>query len=92
MPPLDQEFENNPLFQVRLLAQRVDVLTKEKEDIEQELRDERKKRGDLETRVATMEKSFQRGAGALIVLPIIGTFIGLFLAYGKVIFKPWLHE
>lgn len=92
MPPLDQEFENNPLFQVKLLAGRVDVLTKEKEDIEQDLRDERKKRGDLETRVATMEKSFQRGAGALIVLPIIGTFIGIVLAYGKVIFKPWLND
>lgn len=84
--------ENDPAFQVRMLALRVDALTKEKEEIEGELREERSERKKLDDRVATMEKSFQRGAGALIVLPVIGTLVGLVFAYGKVIFRPWLSE
>lgn len=90
LPPEDdhlrfyKEFsEDDPLFQVKLLAQRVDALTREKEEIEGEQR-------DLEKRVADMEKSFQRGAGALIVLPIFGALIGIIFAYGKIIFAPWL--
>lgn len=82
--------ENDPSFQVKILALRVDVLTTEKEEIEQELRDERKERKLLEDRVASMERSFQRGAGALIVLPIVGTVVGVLFAYGKIIFAPWL--
>ena len=82
--------EDDPRFQCRILAIRVDALTKEKEDIEKELVEERKARKDLDERVAVMERSFQRGAGALIVLPILGTIIGLVFAYGKIIFGPWL--
>src|ERR1700732_3109319 len=81
--------EDDPAFQVHILAMRVDALTKEKEGIEEELREERKERKLLDERVAVMERSFQRGAGALIVLPIIGTIVGLVFAYGKVIFGPW---
>lgn len=95
-PPKDplrsyKEFdESDPAFQVRILAVRVDALTKEKEDIERELEKERVERRALDERVAVMERSFQRGAGALIVLPIVGSAVGLLFAYGKVIFAPWL--
>jgi flagellar motor component MotA len=74
--------ENDPAFLIRILSLRVDALTKEKEDLE-------KKESELERRMAKMENSFQRGAGILMVLPIIGTLVGLLVAYGKVIFKPW---
>ncbi len=69
---------------------RVDSLGREKEAIERELVEERLLRGKLEERVAAMEKTFQRGAGALIVLPIMGTVIGILFAWGKVIFAPWI--
>lgn len=77
--------EHDPAFQVRILSLRVDALTKEKEDIEKSSR-------ELEGRVAAMERSFQRGAGALIVLPIVGTVVGLLFAYGKIIFAPWVSK
>ena len=82
--------ENDPRFQVKMLGMRVETLTKEKEAIEEELREERTARIDLDKRVAAMERTFQRGAGAMIVLPIIGTVMGVLLAYGKVIFAPWI--
>lgn len=84
--------EDDPLFQVKMISMRVDVLTREKEQIEAELKEEERERKKLEERVAGMERSFQRGAGALIALPIIGTLIGLLLAYGKVIFAPWIKS
>lgn len=75
--------DDDPRFQVKILAMRIDNLTREKEKLEQNA-------SDLTKRVADMERSFQRGGGILIVLPIFGTIIGLILAYGKVIFAPWL--
>ena len=84
--PQPQEFdENNPYYQIKLLAQRVDTLTREKEGLEEELREQEK-------RIQAMERSFQRGAGALIVLPIVGTVVGVLLAYGKLIFAPWIDK
>jgi hypothetical protein len=83
MPSPFEFDENNPYYQIRLLAQRVDQLTKEKEEAEENIR-------GMEKRIATMERSFQRGAGALIVLPIAGTIVGVLLAYGKLIFAPWI--
>jgi len=84
--PSPHEFdENNPYYQIRLLAQRVETLTKEKEEAEENIR-------NMEKRIAAMERSFQRGAGALIVLPIIGTFVGVLFAYGKIIFAPWMSK
>lgn len=77
--------EEDPRFQNKLLALRVDALIKEKEDLEEKER-------DLEKRVAAMEKSFQRGFGALIIVPIMGTLIGFLFAYGKVIFAPWMGK
>jgi hypothetical protein len=84
--------EDDPRFQVRILSIRVDNLGKEKEDIEKELADERVARKALEDRIAVMERSFQRGAGALIILPIVGTVVGILFAYGKVIFAPWMKS
>lgn len=82
--------ENDPRYQVRILALRVDNLGKEKEEIESDLREERSERKKLEDRVSNMERSFQRGFGMLIVIPVLGTLVGLVFAYGKVIFAPWL--
>ena len=85
MPSPFEFDENNPYYQIRLLAQRVDQLTKEKEEAEDNIR-------NLQERIATMERSFQRGAGALIVLPIVGTIVGVLFAYGKIIFAPWINK
>lgn len=94
MPPGWNDFNpNNPYTQLALLAQRVDALCKEKEELEMELARERKERSEheakLELRLAKIENSFQRGAGILMILPILGTIVGLVLAYGKTIFAPW---
>jgi hypothetical protein len=82
--------EDDPAFQVRILAIRVETLTKEKEKLEHDLNDERKERVELDRRVAIIEKTFQRGAGVALALPFIGAAVGLILAYGKVIFAPWM--
>jgi hypothetical protein len=90
----DEFNPNNPYTALALLAERVKNLGKEKEDIERDLEREKAEREDhekdLEKRIAKMEKSFQRGAGILMVLPIIGTAVGLLVAYGKLIFRPWV--
>jgi hypothetical protein len=91
--PLTHEFDefnpNNPYTALALLGMRVDNLGKEKEALERDLDKERLDRAALEKRVAKMEASFNRGAGILMVLPIVGTVIGILLAYGKAIFRPW---
>ncbi len=74
--------EDDPRFQVKILAMRVDALTKEKEEIEKTAR-------ELEVRLSAMERTFQRGAGAMIVIPVVGAIVGFIFAYGKVIFAPW---
>lgn len=84
---------NNPYTQLALLAQRVDNLGKEKEDLERLLEHERNERvkheAEMEVRMAKIENSFQKGAGILMVLPVLGTIFGLLIAYGKTIFAPW---
>lgn len=89
-----EEFNpNNPGTQIALLAMRVENLGKEKEALERAMDRERAERAEqeekLEARIAAMERSFQRGAGIMMVLPIVGTVVGILLAYGKVIFAPW---
>lgn len=66
---------SDPEVRLRLLSYRVSVLVREKEG--------------LEERVAKMEKSFNMGAGVLLIVPLLGTIIGLLSAFGKTIFKPW---
>lgn len=81
---LQQQFdEESAEFKVRLLAERVAVLTKEKEAIETVCR-------DLEKRLRDLEGAYQRGAGVLLVIPFIGAAIGLVLAYGKSTMKNWI--
>lgn len=84
---------NNPYTAIALLGERVNNLGKEKEQLESKLERECALREahekDVEERIAKMEKSFQRGAGIIMVLPILGTVIGILLAYGKAIFAPW---
>lgn len=73
---------NDPAVQLFMLGERVTALTKEKEELEGHLE-------SLNIRVAKMEKSFNMGAGVLMILPILGGIVGTLLAYGKVIFRPW---
>ena len=83
---LYKEFrEDDPAWQIHILGLRVDALTKEKEDLERSQREQ-------EARIAAMEKTFQRGMGAMIMVPIIGSIVGFMFAYGKVIFAPWLKD
>lgn len=84
---------NDPNVQLLLLSQRVENLGREKEALERALEREREERAghesEFEERIAAIEKSFQRGAGVLLVLPFLGTALGIIFAYGKVIFAPW---
>jgi hypothetical protein len=73
---------NDPNVQILLLSREMDSLKRREEAVE-------KREDELEKRIAKMEASFNRGAGILMVLPIIGTVVGLLFAYGKVILKPW---
>jgi hypothetical protein len=84
--------EEDPRYQVRILAMRLDTLGKEKERLESELKGERTERLELDGRVSAMEKSFQRGFGMLVIIPVLGTIAGLISAYGKVVFAPWLTK
>lgn len=74
--------ENNALFQVKLLAQRVDNLGKEKERLERA--DERH-----DERLDKIENWLAMGWGVLVVLPVLGAVLGFLFAYGKMIFGPW---
>lgn len=66
----------DPESRIGFLAYRVSVLAREKEEIEE--------------RVSKIEKSFNMGAGILLVLPLIGSVFGMVFAFGKQIFKPWM--
>lgn len=74
---------DDPRVQIYILADRVENLTKEKEAVE-------RKYDDLQKRVARMERSFDRGAGVLLVIPIIGAILGWLISYWRVVFKPWI--
>jgi hypothetical protein len=77
--------ENDPAYQVRILALRVDALTKEKEELE-------KSEAALEARVENIERSLGKGAGILIGLATVGTIGGVLMAWGKTIFAPWIKS
>jgi hypothetical protein len=92
-PPEFNDFDpNNPFTALALVSERVANLGKEKEALEKELEKERIARDALDVRVAKMEAAFQRGAGMLMLIPILGTALGLILAYGKIIFAPWTKQ
>jgi hypothetical protein len=80
---LNGQFEDHALFQVRLLAQRVETLGKEKEELEVENR-------NLDKRIRKIEHDLPVGWGILVIVPILGAFVGFLFANGKMIFKPWL--
>jgi hypothetical protein len=67
----------DPRVQIFILADRVEKLTKEKED--------------LEHRLEKIEKAFDKGSGILLMLPIIGTAAAFIAANWKAIFKPWAN-
>ena len=83
----------DPQVRVELLAERVRVLTKEKEEIEESFRayklEEQIRYQAHEIRIAAMEKTFTMGAGVFLALPIIGSVIVLLLTFGGKIFAPW---
>jgi hypothetical protein len=88
-PEFDDFNPNNPFTALALVSERVANLGREKEALEKALEKEQETRAQLELRVAKMEAAFQRGAGMLMLLPILGTAIGIILTYGKTIFAPW---
>lgn len=73
---------NHPSVQILLLSQAVETLRREKEALEDKARDQ-------ELRLKKIERSFNMGAGIMIVVPILGTAFGMILAFGNKIFKPW---
>lgn len=75
----------DPAVQVYVLATRVEALTKEKEALE-------KTCADLSGRLAKIERAFDRGAGILLLVPILGGFVGWIISYWKVISKPWTNQ
>lgn len=88
--PAGEFDEDDPRYQVRILGFRVTALGREKEALEKNLIKEQEAREKLAERVAAMERSFQRGAGVALAIPILGAMLGIVLAYGKTIFSPWM--
>jgi hypothetical protein len=66
----------DPESRIKFLAYRLAVITREKEE--------------LEVRVSKIEKSFNMGAGILLILPVLGSIVGMMFAFGKTILKPWM--
>lgn len=84
-----------------VLAVRVETLTKEKEEVERDLREERAERirqseaeavarRKLEERMATMEGYVQNGKGFMLSITIMGAILAFVAAYWKSIFAPWI--
>jgi hypothetical protein len=84
--------EDDPNVAVRVLAERVANLGREKEALERDLEKEREDRLALDKRVAAMERAFQRGYGIALALPVIGGAVGVLMAYGRTIFAPWIGK
>ena len=88
--------EDDPRFQVRILAVRLDALTKEKEALEERTKESEakiaKREKDLEDRIEAIERSLGKGAGILIGLATVGTVGGVLMAWGKTIFAPWIRS
>lgn len=85
--------KHEPEEAIKILAFRVVNLTKEKEAIEQKLKDETQNRlvaeKDLCDRIESMERSYQRGVGVFWALTAVGGAIGFFLATTKSVVSLW---
>lgn len=95
--------ERSQVASLDVLAVRVETLTKEKEDVERDLREERAERirqveaaaearRKLEDRIATMEGYVQSGKGFMLSITIIGAALGFAATYWKSIFGPWMGK
>ena len=84
--------ERSKAASLDVLAVRVDTLTKEKEDVERDLREERAERLKLEQRVARMEGYVQSGKGFMLSITVIGAALGFAATYWKSIFGPWMGK
>lgn len=81
--PSDEELFNlamqdtsDPEVRIRLLAYRVSILTKEKED--------------LETRLVKLEKAYIMGTGIFWALPVVGLIVGYLSSNWGWLTRPWL--
>ena len=92
--------ERSKVASLDVLAFRVETLTKEKEEVERDLREERAERirqveaaaearRKLEELIATMEGYVQSGKGFMLSITIIGEALGFAATYWKSIFGPW---
>jgi hypothetical protein len=84
MPSDEQLFKlalsdtSDPNVRVQLLAYRVAVLTKEKEE--------------MEDRLAKLEKAYVMGTGIFWALPILGVVIGYLASNWGWLTKPWASK
>lgn len=65
----------DPKIQIKLLAYRVAVLTKEKEG--------------LEARLAKIEKAYIMGTGIFWALPVVGLIVGYLTSNWNWLTRPW---
>ena len=86
--------ERSKVASLDVLAFRVETLTKEKEEVERDLREERAERirqveaaaearRKLEERIATMEGYVQSGKGFMLSITIIGAALGFAATTGN---------
>lgn len=68
----------DPKVQMKMLAYRVAVITKEKEA--------------LETRLAKLEKAYLMGTGIFWALPVIGLIVGYLASNWSWLTKPWASK
>lgn len=89
--PSDRFDPNDPAVQILLLAQRVENLGREKEDIERDLERERAEREnsekEFEIRIAKMERTMTMGWGVVAIVPILGSIVGFLALYVKVTWR-----
>lgn len=74
---LAMEDVDDPKVQMKLLAYRVSVLTKEKEG--------------LEKRMAKLEKAYIMGTGIFWALPILGLLVGYLSSNWSWLTRPWVR-
>lgn len=86
MPDYGEFNEKNPWYRLKILADRVDALTREKEKLESDMRETRSDMREARKDIEGIRRSISRGAGVLLAFPIFGSALGILIAYGKYIF------